>query len=119
MSDNKKFENVNVIKAFQPKSLTKSLSLNEEEKTKIRESARFTLESLAKSLVDHPEDISVEYICGERTTIFKINCLQRNLGQIMCSKGKTISGLRAVISAITARQGIRSIVEIPFFEKID
>ncbi|MNY82900.1 hypothetical protein D3C86_2252860 [compost metagenome] len=56
---------------------------------------------------------------GEKTTIFKVDCDQKCLGQIIGAKGKNISGLRAIVAATMARQGIRAIVEIPFFAQDD
>lgn len=80
------------------------------------EKGRKLLETLIKDLVDAPEKISVSITQGERTTIYKIDCEQRNIGQIIGSKGKNIGAVRTVISSIMARKGIRAIVEIPFFE---
>lgn len=80
-----------------------------------REKCKELLASVISGLVDHPESISVSYIVGDRTTVFKVNCDQRCLGQIIGSKGKNISGVRAVIAATMARKGIRAVVEIPYY----
>lgn len=82
------------------------------------EKGRRLLETLIKDLVDAPERIRVSITQGEKTTIYKIECEQRNIGQIIGSKGKNIGAVRTVISSIMARKGIRAIIEIPFF-KID
>jgi predicted RNA-binding protein YlqC (UPF0109 family) len=78
-----------------------------------REHAKNLLEEILKSLVDHPEKINVTYMVGERTTVYQVQCEKENLGQIIGSKGKHIDSLRTIMLAITARQGIRSIIEIP------
>jgi predicted RNA-binding protein YlqC (UPF0109 family) len=80
-----------------------------------REKCKELLDTVIRGLVDYPETINVSYSVGERTTIFKVDCDQRCLGQIIGSKGKNISGVRAVIAATMARKGIRAIVEIPYF----
>lgn len=80
-----------------------------------REQCRVLLDTVIRGLVDHPETISVSYFVGDRTTVFKVDCDQRCLGQIIGAKGKNISGVRAVIAATMARKGIRAVVEIPYF----
>lgn len=80
-----------------------------------RETVRALLETIVRGMVDLPDSIKVSFMMGEKTTIFKVDCDQRCLGQIIGARGKNISGLRAVVAATMARQGIRAIVEIPFF----
>jgi predicted RNA-binding protein YlqC (UPF0109 family) len=80
-----------------------------------RENVRALLETIVRGMVDLPDSIKVTYMMGEKTTIFKVDCDQKCLGQIIGARGKNISGLRAVVAATMARQGIRAIVEIPFF----
>jgi len=78
-----------------------------------REEIRTLLESIVRRLVDDPNTVSVVIFLGPKTTVFRINCSKENMGQVIGSQGKTIMGLRAVVHAMTARIGIRSIVEIP------
>lgn len=80
-----------------------------------REQCRVLLNSMIQGLVDYPETISVSYSLGDRTTVYKVECDRRCLGQIIGSKGKNISGVRAVIAAMMARKGIRAVVEIPYY----
>lgn len=78
-----------------------------------REEIRLLVEHIVRLLVDHPETVTVTTYVGPKTTVFRVNCAKENLGQVIGSQGKTIMGLRAVVHAMTARIGIRSIVEIP------
>lgn len=80
-----------------------------------REYCREFLQALIRGLVDQPETISVNYFIGERTTVYKVDCQQQSLGQIIGAKGRNISGIRTVISATMARKGIRAIIEIPYY----
>lgn len=80
-----------------------------------RESCRELLQSIIRGIVDYPESVNVAVQVGERTTIFRVDCDQKCLGQIIGAKGKNISGVRAVVAATMARKGIRAIVEIPYF----
>lgn len=78
-----------------------------------REEIRLLVEHVVRLLVDKPETVSVTTFVGPKTTVYRVNCAKENLGQVIGSQGKTIMGLRAIVHAMTARTGIRSIVEIP------
>lgn len=117
MNEAKKIEIFKMIKTEPMNNTEVTKPTTEDERKIIRDSTRDTLERLVKDLVDFPDDITVTYFNGDRTTVYKIDCSQRVLGQILGSKGKTINGLRSVISAITARQGLRSIIEVPYFQQ--
>ncbi len=78
-----------------------------------REEIRLLVDHIVKLLVDKPETVTVQTYVGPKTTVYRIDCAKENLGQIIGTQGKTIMGLRAVVHAMTARNGIRSIVEIP------
>lgn len=78
-----------------------------------REEIRILIDHMVRLLVDDPSSVQVTTYVGPKTTVFKIVCAKDNLGQVIGSQGKTIMGLRAVVHSMTARIGIRSIVEIP------
>lgn len=80
----------------------------------VREAGKEMILSVLRLMMDKPESIKVEYAVGERTTVFKIECHPETLGQLIGAKGKNISGLRAIVTAVMARQGIRAIIEIPY-----
>lgn len=82
---------------------------------KDREEGRELLERLIRGLVDMPDSVIVTFSLGDKTTLYKVECDQRCLGQVIGSKGKNIMGVRAVMSATMARKGIRAIVEIPYY----
>lgn len=86
-------------------------------KDKVREEGRVTPEQLLKKIVPVPEDVKVNCETGERTTIYKVSCSQANIGHVIGSRGRTIDSLRVIISAQCAREGIRAIIEIPFFKR--
>lgn len=90
--------------------------IDEKELEASRERGRAFLSEMVCEIVDRPDDVSVLFSTGDRTTVYKVNCHPKNLGQLIGSKGKNISGIRAVISAMMARRGIRAIVEIPYID---
>lgn len=85
-----------------------------EEREQARQRGRQILQSILNEMIDYSENIVVNYSVGESTTVFKVECHPKSLGQLIGAKGKNISGIRAVIGAMMARQGIRAIVEIPY-----
>lgn len=78
-----------------------------------REEIRTLIEHVVRLLVDQPDSVTVSTYIGPKTTVFRVNCAKENLGQIIGTQGKTIMGLRSIVHSMTARIGIRSIVEIP------
>ena len=84
-----------------------------EERELARQRGRQILQSILSEMIGYSEHIVVNYSVGESTTIFKVECHPKSLGQLIGSKGKNISGIRAVMGAMMAQQGIRAIIEIP------
>lgn len=111
MPGDKEIKVIRMARAPEP-----TLKVDETENEVSREKGRSFLYGILCEIMDRPEDIAVTYTVGERTTIFKVDCHPKSLGQLIGSKGKNISGIRAVISAMMARKGIRAIVEIPYIE---
>lgn len=98
------------IKPARSQTVKKNLEIDPDA---YREEVRKIVEDCVKFLVDDPDKVSVKIYVGPKTTVFKVDCAHSNLGQLIGTQGRTIMGLRAVVHAMTARAGIRSIVEIP------
>ncbi|WP_413559777.1 KH domain-containing protein [Bdellovibrio sp. HCB209] len=88
--------------------------MSELEKTEARETGKKILHSILHEMLDHADQVVVNYSVGDRTTVYKVNCHPQSLGQLIGCKGKNIGGIRAVLSAMMARKGIRAIIEIPY-----
>lgn len=97
-------------KDYSPTGSTKGLNIDLDA---YREEVRSLIEKVVRLLVDDPLSVSVQTYVGPKTTVYKISCASDNMGQVIGTQGKTIMGLRAVIHAMTARNGIRSIIELP------
>jgi predicted RNA-binding protein YlqC (UPF0109 family) len=67
---------------------------------------------MAKALVNHPDQVSVEIIVGENTTVFKIHTAQEDLGQIIGRKGANIAHLREIIKIYSSKSKRRAVLEI-------
>ena len=67
---------------------------------------------IAKRLVDHPEEVDVTEIEGERTTVFELRVNQEDLGKVIGKGGRTAKALRTVLSAASVSADRRVILEI-------
>ena len=67
---------------------------------------------LATSLVDYPDGVSVDEHSIEREVTIELSVQQDDLGKIIGKKGRTARALRAIISAVGAKQGKRVFLDI-------
>ncbi len=70
------------------------------------------VENIVKHLIDNPEELSVTHVEGEKVTIFEIRVNPSDIGKVIGKSGRTIKALRILVSAVAARSGIRSMLEI-------
>jgi len=70
------------------------------------------LEYLAKALVDHPDDVQVEMIEGERSVILQLKVNQEDIGKVIGKQGRIAGALRVLVKAAATKQGKNAIVEI-------
>ncbi|MCX5895917.1 MAG: KH domain-containing protein [Proteobacteria bacterium] len=67
---------------------------------------------IAKALVDNPEEIKVHEVDGERTSIIELRVAQTDFGKIIGKKGRTAKSIRTILSAASAKNDKRCILEI-------
>ncbi len=67
---------------------------------------------IAKALVDKPEDVSVNEIDGEKTTVFELRVASTDLGKVIGKQGKPARAMRTILSAAGTKIGKRSVLEI-------
>ncbi|KAF0145245.1 MAG: KH domain-containing protein [Nitrospirae bacterium] len=70
------------------------------------------IESMAKALVDKPEDVVVAEVEGEKTTVFELRVAQTDLGKVIGKQGKTARAMRTILSASGTKIGKRCVLEI-------
>jgi hypothetical protein len=70
------------------------------------------IEFIARALVDHPDQVVVSEIEGERTTVYELRVYQDDLGKVIGRKGQTAKAIRTLISAVSAKKGKRALLEI-------
>ncbi len=57
------------------------------------------IETIAKSLVDNPDQVSVEVVEGNQMTVLELRVNSEDLGKIIGKQGRTARSLRTIVSA--------------------
>lgn len=70
------------------------------------------LETIAKSLVDRPDDVSVNEVEGEQSIILELRVAQEDMGKVIGKQGRIAKAIRTVIKAAATKDNKRVIVEI-------
>lgn len=70
------------------------------------------IETMSKALVDKPEEVSVNEITGEKTTVYELKVAPGDLGKVIGREGKTAQAMRTILSAAGTKMGKRCVLEI-------
>ena len=70
------------------------------------------VEYIAKSLVDNPEEVSVNEIEGSKSVIIELRVSQEDMGKIIGKQGRIAKAIRTVIKAAAIKENKRVVVEI-------
>lgn len=67
---------------------------------------------IAQSLVDQPQDVLVNAVEGNHTTVLELSVAKKDIGQIIGKQGNTVQALRTLIRAVSAKIRKRTVLEI-------
>ena len=70
------------------------------------------IEYVVKALVDHPDDLRIAEIEGERIIVFELRCHPEDVGKVIGKSGKTVGAIRTLLSTVAARQNKRAMLEV-------
>ncbi|OQW48617.1 MAG: RNA-binding protein [Proteobacteria bacterium SG_bin7] len=70
------------------------------------------VEFMAKSLVDSPEEVEVNEVMGEQTTVVELKVAKNDLGKVIGKQGKTARSMRTILNAASTKLKKRSVLEI-------
>ncbi|MBI5235562.1 MAG: KH domain-containing protein [Deltaproteobacteria bacterium] len=67
---------------------------------------------IAKALVDHPEQVKVVEIEGERTSVLELSVAKEDLGKVIGKQGRTARAIRTILTAASTKMKKRCVLEI-------
>ena len=67
---------------------------------------------IASSLVDKPEQVEIQEVIGDSTTVYELRVAQEDLGKIIGKQGKTARAIRVLLGAAAAKEKRRAVLEI-------
>lgn len=73
---------------------------------------RDLVEFMAKSLVDQPDDVEVNEVVGEQTTVVELKVCKDDLGKVIGKQGRTARSMRTILNAASTKLKKRSVLEI-------
>jgi predicted RNA-binding protein YlqC (UPF0109 family) len=70
------------------------------------------IEFLAKMLVDVPDQVVVNEIEGENTTVIELKVAKEDLGKIIGKQGRTARAVRTILNGASTKLRKRTVLEI-------
>jgi predicted RNA-binding protein YlqC (UPF0109 family) len=70
------------------------------------------LEFLARSLVDHPEEVRVEETESSEGVVLRLTVAKEDVGKVIGKQGRIARALRTVVKASAVKDGRQATVEI-------
>jgi len=70
------------------------------------------IEYVSKALVDMPDEVVVNEIVGEQTTVVELKVDKSDLGKVIGKQGRTARALRTILNAASTKLKKRSVLEI-------
>jgi predicted RNA-binding protein YlqC (UPF0109 family) len=70
------------------------------------------LELIARSLVDHPDQVEVTEVDGEQATVLELKVAPDDLGKVIGKQGRTARSIRTILSSTGMKLRKRVVFEI-------
>ena len=67
---------------------------------------------MARMLVDHPEQVHVNEIKGEQTSVLELKVAKEDLGKVIGKDGRTARAMRLILTAASTKIRKRALLEI-------
>ncbi len=67
---------------------------------------------IAQALVDNPDEVSVQEVEGNQTSVLELKVAKEDLGKVIGKQGRTARAMRTILSAASAKVKKRSVLEI-------
>ncbi len=63
-----------------------------------------TLEIIVKSLVEFPEQVSINEISGEKSVVYEVKVADSDMGKVIGREGKIAAAIRTVMKALASKE---------------
>lgn len=73
---------------------------------------RELVEYLAKSLVDNPDQVSVDAVESDKSLVLELRVAPDDMGKVIGKQGRIAKAIRAIVKASATRQGKKVVVDI-------
>ena len=70
------------------------------------------VEVIAKALVDHPEEVSVNEKNEGRTIVLALHVAEGDMGKVIGKQGRIAKAIRSVVKAAAAKEDKKVVVDI-------
>lgn len=70
------------------------------------------VETIAKALVDAPDQVSVTEQVSEKGTLVTLKVAEGDIGKVIGKQGKVANAIRSVVKAAGIRKGVHVMVDI-------
>mgnify|MGYP001187772612 CR=1 FL=1 len=70
------------------------------------------VKTIAKALVDSPEEVSVTEIEGRQSLIIELKVAPEDMGKVIGKQGRIAKAIRTVVKAAATKENKRVVVEI-------
>ena len=67
---------------------------------------------MARALVDKPDEVEINEIEGNVTTILELKVAKEDLGKVIGKQGKTAHAMRSILNATATKLKKRAVLEI-------
>ena len=70
------------------------------------------ISTIARALVDDPDQVSVYEVEGSYTTVLELTVAKSDIGKVIGKKGQTAQAIRTILSAVSGKTKKRFVMEI-------
>lgn len=70
------------------------------------------VEFMVKSLVDRPDEVTVNIVEGEKSKVLELHVAEEDIGKVIGKQGRIAKAIRTILSASATKGGKRAVLEI-------
>lgn len=70
------------------------------------------VEVIAKALVDHPNEVAVNEVEGEKSLILELKVAPDDMGKVIGKQGRIAKAIRTVVKSAATKEDKKVVVEI-------